>query len=80
MEPLFCKITLFDIALEKRISEDFCFNMNSKDTFNLLNSGRPAELVTLCQRALFYVSASHRSRNLHLMLQVNYNNIQIFYT
>ena len=59
-EPLFCSLALYNIVSRRKVSEDFCFHLNSPTEMALLSkhSPGPVDEASRSLQALFKVGVS----------------------
>ncbi|KDO33332.1 hypothetical protein SPRG_02140 [Saprolegnia parasitica CBS 223.65] len=63
VEPISCRLTLFDVSLGCRVSEDYCFDANAPPTLNMALGN--------VRSALFYAMPNQYTQNLYLVLRAS---------
>jgi hypothetical protein len=72
IQPIFCTLSLHDVASRTKISEDFHFELNPKHSRQVLDrSEENLTAETLAHRALFTVTGLENLSNIYLVLRVN---------
>ncbi|TMW58145.1 hypothetical protein Poli38472_011733 [Pythium oligandrum] len=71
VEPLYCRLVIYDTYLSCRVTEEFVFVLPpSSSVTSSRNSIVPSSQVK-CPYALFYILPNHIPQNLHLVLKVS---------
>lgn len=72
IEPLFCRLVIYDVSLGSRVTEEFSFSLPGAVDLNG-NVVRVADLgaASKAPQALFYVLSNHLPQHLYMVLKVS---------